>query len=48
MPYIELPGDYWGELCATPELASQWADEFMPVVESMRGPTASGHGFFEG
>ena len=30
MPYIELLGDYWGELCVTPELASHWADEFMP------------------
>jgi len=48
MPYIELLGDYWGELCVTPELASQWADEFMPVVESVWSPKASGHGFFKG
>ncbi|HGJ8933570.1 TPA: hypothetical protein ACKAEE_001146 [Pseudomonas aeruginosa] len=48
MPYIELLGDYWGELCVTPELASQWADEFMPVVESVWSPNASGHGFFKG
>ncbi|MEX1214734.1 hypothetical protein [Saccharospirillum sp.] len=32
MPYIERLGDYWGELCATPELASHWADEFMPAL----------------
>lgn len=48
MPYIELLGDYWGELCVTPELASHWADEFMPVVESVWNPKASGHGFFKG
>jgi hypothetical protein len=29
MPYVELLGDYWGELCVTSELASQWADEFI-------------------
>lgn len=48
MPYVELLGDYWGELCVTPELASQWADEFIPVVESVWSPKASGHGFFKG
>jgi hypothetical protein len=48
IPYLELMGDYWGVLCVTPELASQWADEFMPVVESVWNPKASGHGFFKG
>lgn len=48
IPYIELLGDYWGELCVTPELASRWADEFMPVVESVWSPKASGHRFFKG
>jgi len=31
-PYIESLGDPWGELCATPELASRWADELVPHV----------------
>lgn len=48
MPYIERLGDYWGELCVTPELASHWADEFLPVVEIVWSPKASGHGFFKG
>lgn len=48
MPYIGLLGDYWGELCATPELASHWADEFMPIVESIWSPKACRHGFFKG
>ena len=33
IPYLEYLGDFWGELCATPDIASAWADEFMPVVE---------------
>ncbi len=48
IPYIELLGDYWGELCATAELASAWADEFLPLVEYVWSPQASGHGFFKG
>ena len=48
MPYIELLGDYWGELCVTPELAAHWSDEFLPVVESVWSPNASGYGFFKG
>lgn len=32
MPYIESIGDYWGELCSTPELASKWADDLIGVV----------------
>ena len=48
MPYIELLGDHWGELCVTPDLASRWADEFIPVVESVWSPSASGHGYFKG
>ena len=26
IPYIETLTDYWGELCASPEVASRWAD----------------------
>ena len=48
MPYIERLGDDWGELCVTPELASHWADEFLPVVESVWSPKASENGFFKG
>ncbi|WP_318841065.1 hypothetical protein [Noviherbaspirillum aerium] len=33
IPYLELLTDFWGELCATPEIASRWADEFIPLVE---------------
>lgn len=47
-PYIELLGDYWGELCVTPALASKWADELLPVVESAWHPETSGHSYFKG
>ena len=48
MPYIEYLGDYWGELCVTPDMASRWADEFLPVIEDMWAPPSSGHGYFSG
>lgn len=48
MSYIETLGDFWGELCVTPELASAWADEFLPLVEHVWSPQTPGHGFFKG
>jgi len=32
MPYIELLTDYWGELCATQECSSRWADRFIGTL----------------
>jgi len=32
MPYIEILGDYWGELCASKEEASRWADELLDIT----------------
>lgn len=34
-PYIEHLGDHWGDLCATPELASAWADQLLPTLRSV-------------
>lgn len=48
MPYIEVLGDYWGELCVTPELARVWVDELQPVVEQAWCPRSTGHDFFKG
>ncbi|MGZ8172274.1 MULTISPECIES: hypothetical protein [Methylobacter] len=48
MPYIESLGDYWGELCMTPDTSSRWADEFLPVIERMWSHQSSGHGHFSG
>jgi hypothetical protein len=46
IPYIEELGDYWGDLCANAECASQWADEFRPSVEQVS--QASGYAHFKG
>ena len=48
IPYLESLGDYWGELCVDPEAASGWADDFLPLVESVWNPQTSGHGHFCG
>ena len=45
VPYIEGLGDYWGELCADAECASQWADEFRPLEQVSQ---ASGYAHFKG
>ena len=31
-PCIESLGDHWGDLCATPALASDWADQLRPTL----------------
>lgn len=48
MPYIESLGDHWGELCVTAEIASAWADQFLPMVEHIWSQQAPGHGFYKG
>lgn len=35
IPYIESLGDHWGELCATHEIAREWAERLVPPLESM-------------
>jgi len=37
MPYIESLSDYWGELCVSSELASNWADRLLPAVQKSWG-----------
>ena len=48
MPYIELLPDHWGELCVTPDLASQWADRFIDVVRMIWSPDLPRGGHFKG
>ncbi len=48
-PYIEHLGDHWGELCATPELASAWADRLLPTQRSvLRDRQRGTYAFFSG
>ena len=35
MPYLEYLGDFWGVLCATPEIAAKWADYLSPTLTTM-------------
>lgn len=48
IPYLESLADFFGDLCATPEVASAWADEFKPTVERVWSPNADGYGFYKG
>ncbi len=50
MPYIEYLGEFWGELCVTPEIAGKWADDLAQTVTTMWDHCArSGeYGYFKG
>ena len=48
IPYIEHLADYWGELCASRERASAWADRLIGTVESVWGPNRTPGGHFHG
>ncbi|HRV71644.1 MAG TPA: hypothetical protein P5541_06370 [Thermovirgaceae bacterium] len=48
MSYIESLADYWGELCATPECASRWADSFIETVRMVWGPGKELSGYYHG
>ena len=49
IPYLELLGDYWGELCASPVLAAGWVDRLLPTVNRVWGPQAPGeYSYFSG
>ncbi|MDE2296675.1 MAG: hypothetical protein KGL99_11210 [Burkholderiales bacterium] len=48
-PYIEHLGDHWGDLCATPELASVWADQLLPTQRRVLRERERGtYAFFSG
>jgi len=48
MPYIEQLADHWGELCATPELASRWADELIDITRRALSPGRKASFFYHG
>jgi len=48
IPYIEALGDYWGELCASKEVASRWADDLIGTCRMAWGPDPNLRGFFKG
>lgn len=48
VPYIESLADYWGELCATPEIATEWADRLAGTVETVFRRSKEEFGYFHG
>ena len=48
IPYIELLGDDWGELCASKEVASRWADQLLGTCKMAWSPDPELRGFFKG
>lgn len=48
IPYLELLPDFWGELCATREQASRWADSLIEMVRLSLRPRSGGHSYFKG
>jgi hypothetical protein len=48
VPYIERLADYWGELCATNELASAWADRLVGITRMALSPDKNLRGHFHG
>jgi hypothetical protein len=48
IPYIERLADYWGELCASRDRASAWADRLIGTVEAAWSPNRKPGGYFHG
>jgi len=48
IPYIDTLGDYWGDLCGGPELASEWADRLVGIVKLSWSPDPNLRGYFKG
>jgi hypothetical protein len=48
MPYLELLGDVWGELCASKEVASDWADDLLETCKRAWSPDPGMRGYFKG
>jgi hypothetical protein len=48
MPYIEQLADYWGDLCASKEVASAWADDLVGTTRMALSPDRSLRGHFHG
>ena len=49
IPYIEGLGDYWGELCVTPQLAAVWVDSkisLQSITTAIEGSVRLGYSEF--
>jgi hypothetical protein len=48
IPYIEVLAEYWGDLCASPEMASKWADQLLGITRMALSPDKNLRGHFNG
>ncbi len=48
IPYIEQLADHWGELCASKDVASAWADRLVGITRMALSPDKSLRGHFPG
>jgi len=48
IPYIERLADYWGELCASKQVASVWADRLLDTTRVALSPDRKVQGHFHG
>lgn len=48
IPYIERLADFWGELCASSEVASAWADRLVGITRMALSSDKDFHGYFHG
>ncbi len=48
IPYIESLTDHWGELCASKDVASAWADKLIGITRLALSPDKSLRGHFHG
>jgi hypothetical protein len=48
IPYIERLADYWGELCASKQVASEWADRLVGITRMALSPDPNLRGHFHG
>ena len=48
IPYIETLADYWGELCGSKEVASEWADRLVGITRMALSPDPKMRGHFHG
>ncbi len=48
MPYLELLGDHWGDLCGSAEMASRWADRLLTGTRQTIAPERGTFGFYYG
>ncbi|GIK86954.1 MAG: hypothetical protein BroJett026_24350 [Betaproteobacteria bacterium] len=48
IPYIERLADYWGELCASRDRASAWANRLLGTIETVWNPNRKPGDYFHG